>query len=198
MEARPRAPGRTRRAGRWLALAVGWLTGCGSAVGPTPPVPPCDEKCQDTVALRALREMMKLAYNLTLQGGPVGPQQATAPCPEGGSVTVAGGATSNADQGTTTVQLTYSFNACIYRQIDEEAPENYRMSVQGVITQLGTLAAQPSTTTALVMRSEQMTLVGEVSSPGIPSRAEQCVVMLGQDGNQLSGTFCGRPAGVTF
>ena len=39
------------------------------------PAPPCDQLCQDSNALRAVREGMKLIYNLTLQGKPVGSQR---------------------------------------------------------------------------------------------------------------------------
>ena len=62
---------------------------CSSSIGASPPPPPpCDAECQDQIALRSLREGMKLVYNLTLQGKPVGPQDATVPCPLGGSAHV--------------------------------------------------------------------------------------------------------------
>ena len=179
-----------------LAMAL-VLAGCSSA-GPSPTAPTCDQVCQDGVAVRALREMIKLAYNLTLQGKPVGPKQASSPCPEGGSVSVAGEASSNADQGTTTVDLTYTFDACVYRQIDSDAAQNYLMTVQGVIREQGILAVQPSTTSAVSFESEQVTLTGEVYSPSIPYDAPQCPLDLNQNGNRLAGTICDRAASVDF
>src|SRR5262249_1787750 len=81
------------------ALLVGY--GCGRSAGNKPAAPPCDQKCADGNAIRAYREMLKLMYNVTLQGKPVGPQDQTAPCPLGGTARVFGNATSNALQGAT-------------------------------------------------------------------------------------------------
>src|SRR5262249_2516535 len=86
-----------------LVLAV---SACGTKAAATAP-PPCDGTCQDGIAIRALRETAKLAFNLTLQGKPVGQHDETTPCPLGGSVHVFGVATSNAVQGATEVDLTY-------------------------------------------------------------------------------------------
>ena len=65
-------------------------------------------------------EGMKLIYNLTLQGKPVGTQMPFVPCPQGGLASVAGVATSNAEQGATEVNLTYGFQDCNYLRRDEE------------------------------------------------------------------------------
>jgi hypothetical protein len=177
------------------ALILCGTVACGD-VG-TPPAPvPCEEKCQDQVALRAVREMTKLAYNLLLQGKPVGEQDARSPCPLGGSVHVFGNATSNAAQGATEVDLTYEFAACAHMELDEEPDETYRVTLTGALTQVGTLAAQPTATTALIMRSDAMTLAGTVHDPPLAYEAEGCVLELGQDGNDLSGMFCGKSVGV--
>ncbi len=160
------------------------------------PAPPCLEKCQDSVALRSLRETMKLAYNLTLQGNPVGPQDETTPCPIVGSAHVFGEATSEPMQGATMVSLTYELNQCGYLEIDEEPGENYTMMLTGVITQEGVLAVQPSATTALVINSESVSFLGTVYDPPITYVAEDCPIVLGQSGSDLTGTICGREAGV--
>lgn len=178
------------------ALALTAFLGCGGTVGSPPPPEPCEEKCQDQVALRAVREMTKLAYNLLLQGKPVGPQDARSPCPLGGTVHVSGNATSDAAQGATEVDLSYAFDACGHTELDEVPEASYRMTLTGTLTQAGTLAAQPSATTALVMHSDAMTLDGTVHDPPIAYAAEACVLELGQDGNDLSGLFCGKPVGV--
>jgi hypothetical protein len=158
--------------------------------------PPCEQKCQDKSAVRALRETMKLVYNITLQGNPVGPQDETTPCPLGGSAHVFGTATSNAKFGSTEVDLTYELQACHYLSRDEEPGENYDMTVTATVTQTGTLAVQPTATTALVMQSAAVTLSGNVYDPPIDYSADACAVELGQDGNQLSGTICGREVGL--
>jgi hypothetical protein len=176
----------------WCSL----LCACGGNVG-TPPAPvPCEEECQDQVALRAVREMTKLAYNILLQGKPVGEQDARSPCPLGGSVHVSGSATSNAAQGATMVDLTYEFATCGHLELDEDPEATYRMTLTGTLAQAGTLAAQPTATTALILRSDAMTLAGTVHDPPIAYGAEDCVLELGQDGNDLSGMFCGKPVGV--
>jgi hypothetical protein len=172
------------------------FTACGGDVGTPPAAVPCEEKCQDQVALRAVREMTKLAYNLLLQGKPAGEQDERSPCPLGGSVHVFGHATSNAAQGATEVDLAYEFANCSHTELDEEPEESYRMTLTGTLTQAGTLAAQPTATTALIMQSDAMTLAGTVHDPPIEYGAPDCVLELGQDGNDLSGLFCGRPVGV--
>jgi hypothetical protein len=178
-----------------VLFAVG-VAGCGGNVGAAPAPVPCEEKCQDQVALRAVREMTKLAYNLLLQGKPVGEQDVRSPCPLGGNVHVFGMATSNAAQGATEVDLTYEFATCAHMELDEEPEESYRMTLDGTLTQLGTLAAQPTATTALIMRSDAMSMAGTVHDPPLAYGALDCVLELGQDGNDLSGLFCGKPVGV--
>lgn len=171
------------------------LLGC-SGVEEADPAPPCEPECQDSVALRALRETMKLVYNVTLQGNPVGPQDESTPCPLGGSARVFGTASSNPIHGATEVDLTYELSECRYLSIDEEPKENYQMTISGTLTQVGTLAVQPTASTGLVMQSDSVTLSGSVYDPPIAYTATDCEVALGQDGNLLSGTICGRQMGT--
>ncbi len=177
----------------WITLAASLSVAC---VDDPPPSPPCEQDCQDATAMRALREMAKLAYNLTLQGKPVGPQEATIPCPLGGNARIFGDATSNPIQGATEVSLTYVFDGCRYLQLDETPNKNYDMRLTGSMTQLGTIAVQPSATTALVMASDSMSFSGTVYDLPIPFEAIECEVQLGQSGNNLAGLICGREAGL--
>jgi hypothetical protein len=193
---RPRPPSPpARRALAALALAaLAAPAGCGS--GASPPEPePCDQACLDTGALRSLRETVKLAFNLTLQGRPVGAHDVTIPCPFGGSVRVYGEAYSNPVQGATVVTLTYELAQCAYRQRDSEALENYGMALTGVLTQEGTIAVQPTATTALVMKSESMSFVGTVYDPPLAYEEPACVLDIVQNGARLTGSICGREAG---
>lgn len=180
-----------------LALTAGPLAalpGCGN--GASPPEPePCDQQCLDTSAVRALRETIKLAFNLTLQGKPVGAHDVTVPCPFGGSIRVYGEAYSNPIQGATEVTLTYELAGCAYKQIDSESPENYSLAMTGALTQEGTIAVQPTATTALLMKSTSMTFAGSVYDPPITYEAPACALDLVQNGSRLSGTICGRDAG---
>ena len=159
----------------------------------------CDQACQDGVALRAVRETMKLAYNLTLQGKPVGLQDVTTACPEGGSARIVGSASSNAEQGATQVNLTYTFAGCVYRQVDHDsADQNYLMTLDGEVVEQGLIAVQPSSTTALVLRSDSLTLSGQVFEPSVDYHADQCALAVSQSGDELSGTLCDRPTGFSF
>jgi hypothetical protein len=155
-------------------------------------LPPCDQLCQDQTGLRTMREAMKLVFNLTLQGKPVGMHDFTVPCPLGGKARIFGDAQSNATQGSTFVKLTYVLEACAVLQRDDKPKENYRMTVSGTIRQEGTIAVQPTATTALAMQSEDVTLTGTVYDPPIPYEAKSCAVVLQQMGSRLSGTLCGR------
>jgi hypothetical protein len=173
-----------------LSLAA---SACGSSVTPPPKPPPCDDECKDGVAIKAIRETTKLAYNLTLQGKPVGTHDLTTPCPLGGGVRVFGTATSNASQGATEVRLTYVLADCAYVFQDDDPEDNYSMTFSGTITQEGILAVQPSATSAIIMKSESMKLSGTVYDPPLEYAAD-CPIELGQNGNKLTGKVCGRIA----
>ena len=177
-----------------LALAAP-LPACTGGPDP-PPAPPCDQKCRDATALRGLRETTKLAFNLTLQGKPVGEHDETIPCIRGGSARVFGRATSNADQGATNVDLTYVFTNCAYFFRDDDPEDNYDLVLSGTITQTGIIAVQPSASSALLMKSERMSVSGTVYDPPEPFEEDDCPLELVQNGNQLSGSMCGRLAAV--
>jgi hypothetical protein len=188
---RPFFPGR----GTLVAFILTLLSGCQAE---PPPSPPCRDACIDGIALRSLREMMKLVYNVTLQANPVGAQDESIDCPLGGSAHVFGTATSNAVQGATEVELTYEFEDCLYIELDDEPDETYRMTLDGSITQVGTMAVQPTATTALFMQSDSVTFDGTVHDPQRAFHEEDCVIDVAQNGNDLSGLFCGREAGVNL
>jgi len=139
--------------------------------------------------------MTKLMYNLTLQGKPVGPQDQTVPCPEGGSARVSGEATSNAIQGSTEVKLTYEFKGCGYTQKDDKAEQTYSVKLTGSVSQDGVLSAQSTATTALIMKSAAMSVAGTVNDPPLDYNETDCVVEMTQDGNHISGKICGRAVG---
>jgi hypothetical protein len=181
-----------------VCVVLPLLVACGSSTGATPPVQQCDGKCQDETALRAMREMIKLAYNTTLQGKPVGDHDETVPCPQGGSARVVGHAESNAIQGATFVSLTFTFTHCSYLQRDNEPSQNYQMTLDGTITEDGTIAVQPSATTSLRLKSDSLSFSGTVWDPPIDYAAPACAVVAGQDGSHVSGTICGREAGITL
>jgi hypothetical protein len=175
----------------WLAL---FATACGSE--DASPATPCEEECQDAVALRAVRETMKFMFNITLQAQPVGEQDVTEACATGGSAHIFGSASSVPEQGATLVDLTYELDECSYLERDDERDENYSVTISAVLTQRGTLAVQPSATTAIVIESESLTLSGTVSDPPIDYSANECPFTLTQNGDELSGTICGREAGL--
>lgn len=174
------------------ALVVGAVAcGSGGAVTPPPEAPPCDDECKDEIAVRALRETVKLAFNLTFQGKPVGTYDLAAKCPQGGTVRVTGRATGNALQGTTEVKITYVLAQCGYLSKDDDAKENYETKLTGTFTQEGILAVQPTNPSALIMKSDLMKFEGTVYDPPSPYNAD-CPLELGQNGNALSGKICGR------
>jgi hypothetical protein len=192
------SPCSPRRAFAWLC---GWMVaglggGCGSSVAPAPAPKECNAECQDKITVRATRELLKLAFNLTLQGKPVGAQNEQAVCPLGGFVRVTGEATANAQQGSTNVNLEYEFFDCVYESKDDDLEENYRVTLSGLVGQRGVIAVQPSSTTALQMRSQAVTLSGTVYNPAIPVELTACTMQLQQDGNELTGTLCERKVGL--
>jgi len=190
---------------RWLACSLTWLSlsGCGAGNAPAPP-PPCDQACQDGTALRGLRETMKLAYNLLIQGHPAGAQDGTTPCRSsdgsvGGRVRVFGEATANAVQGSSFVELEYDFADCAYSAPpNASADQNYDLVVSGRVKQQGSLAVQPSSTTALLIDSDSLSLSGTVYDPPLAYEQLGCELAVAQQGSRVSGTLCGRNAGFTF
>ena len=177
-------------------VALGLAPACSDP--PRPEAPPCDQACKDGVALRAVRESVKLAFNLLLQGKPVGDVDASSPCVRGGEVRIVGRATSNAVQGATEVDLTYTFTGCSVLEKDTEAAENYELAISGTITQKGTLAVQPTATTALLFRGERIDVVGTVYAPALPYEERGCGLDAMQNGDAVAGTMCGRTAGFRF
>jgi hypothetical protein len=178
---------------RLVLLVVVAACGSGNAVTPPPTAPPCDSKCQDNIALRAVRETVKLAFNLTFQGKPVGTYDLATACPQGGTARVTGTATSNATQGTTEVDITYTLADCGYLTKDNDATQNYETKLTGTFTQKGTLAVQPTSSTALLMHSDEMKIDGTVYDPPVKYDAD-CPLELGQTGNKVSGKICDRNA----
>jgi len=192
----------TRRRFAW-PFACLLLGGCGAGAQPEP-APPCDGACQDGTALRGLREAMKLAYNALIQGRPVGAQEGMTGCrssdgSRGGTVHVFGNATSNAVQGSSFVELEYDFDECAYAAAPSATPnQNYDLVVTGRVKQRGTLAVQPSSTTALTIDSDSLSLSGTVYDPPLDYAVSDCELSVAQQGNRVSGTLCGRNAGFTF
>jgi hypothetical protein len=197
----------------WLALSLFAAAGCGA--GPRPAAaPPCDQQCQDGVALLGLRTAMKLAYNFEVSTKPVGAQDGTAPCVSfdgstGGTVHVFGMATVNALQGASIVSLTYDFKNCLYSAPpDPTANQNFSLTVNGQVTEDGTLSVQPTATTALTIETvlddstmvptDSLSISGTVYDPPLDYAASNCAVSVIQNGNSVSGAFCGRSAGFMF
>ena len=191
---------RQKRSNVHALLALVLTAGaCGTNAGKSAPAPPpCDQTCTDLVALHAFRDTLKLAFNKTFQGQPVGQHDLSGPCPLGGTVRVFGTATSNALQGATEVDLTYVLDHCGVPQKDTDPKQTYSMTLTGTVTEKGTIAVQPSSTTSLVFSSDSMSFTGTVYDPPIDYAGDACKLALGQNGNQLSGTMCTRAVGLTL
>jgi len=148
--------------------------------------------------MRAVREMMKFAFNTTFQMKPVGFHDLTTDKFLPGSARVFGTAFSNGEQGVTEVNLTYVFTEAAYAKKQDEPDQNYLMALDATITQTGNIAVQPSTPTALTMQSESVTLAGTVYDPAIPYTKTGCALDLRQNGNSVAGRFCGDLVGFEF
>lgn len=174
------------------------LVSCGASVNDPPAPPPCDQLCMDQVAVRAVRQTIKLAYNITLQSNPVGAQDEFTPCPNGGTAHIFGSATSNAFVGATDVDLTYVFDNCRYVQQDDTPGQNYAISISGTIHEKGVLAAQPTSTIAILMDSPAMSIAGTVYEPAVQFSVDNCPLSITQNGNRGDAILCGRNANLTF
>ena len=164
--------------------------GCG---GNAPAAPaPCDEACQDGVALRALRVGMRLAYNFAIATKPVGMQDVTAPCIPTGSVHIVGDAQSNAMLGTSQIDLTYTFTNCKNPSKNMTPERNYEVTMNGVVNEKGMLA-MGGPTTSLIFTASDVTIAGKVYDPALDyDKANNCTLVANQDGNNVNGELCGR------
>jgi hypothetical protein len=200
--------GTNHKAGRRRALgvllgAMSLATGCGASKAPEPP-PACGRDCQDNIALRALRETTRFLYNRHLQGKPTGPQDVSAACPLGvGTIHIAGDAMSDASLGTTRVNLTYEFDKCATRAINATPERNYALLLSGTLVEHG-LLVMGTGTTAVDFTADMMSFVGTVYDPEQVYNEEppvdagpDCAVHASQNGNNVTGDVCGRPAGFS-
>ena len=96
------------------------------------------------------------------------------------------------------VDLTYVLDHCGYAVKDADPAQTYSMTFTGTVIESGTIAVQPSATTALDIKSSDAALSGTVFDPPIDYQVSACAVVLGQSGNKLSGTICGRVVGLTL
>lgn len=181
----------------FIFCAIAAPLACGG--NPPEPAAPCEQECKDGTALRALRETMRVAYNGELMGMPVGHQDGTYDCLDGGTAHVFGEASSNPSQGSTCVDLTYVFVDCLHYSVPSPTPErNYQMTLVGTATQKGIIAVQPTATTSLRITSMAMSFHGQVNDPPLPYEEVDCPVDVAQDGNTVSGLLCARAAGFGF
>jgi hypothetical protein len=174
-----------------VAMAMSLLIMACGAEDP-PGAQSCDEVCQDRSAARALRETLKVIYNLTLQGKPVGEQDFVSDCPLGGTARVLGVAFSNPIQGANEVDLVYLLENCAYLQRDDEPEESYDTIITTAVSQKGIMAVQPTATTALIFESDALIIDGSVFDPAIGYSKADCSIRLAQNGDRLSGSWCGR------
>jgi hypothetical protein len=173
----------------WAAVALSLVAGCSSSASDELP-PTCSLHCEAATAVRAVRETMKLVFNLSLQGNPVGEQDETVACPDGGSAHLTGQASADSERGTTKVGLAYDFQDCRYEQLSSHPSSSYALSITGRVQQSGVLAGPAQTTTALVLESEILTLQGTLYDPPLEYHAEECVLSVIQEGDRVSGTLC--------
>lgn len=183
------------RLGALLTTCSFWLlAGCADDGSKQPRT--CDARCLDETAVRAVRETIKLVYNITLQANPAGAQDELTRCPRGGQAHVFGQASSVAEQGATKLELTYELSDCGYLQRDDEPDESYDVTIGGTVTQAGIIAVQPTSTTALLIESEALSVTGTLFDPAYDYAANSCRLSISQSGNRIAGKFCER--GVTL
>lgn len=150
--------------------------------------------------MRALRETLKFAFNLTVQGRPAGQHDRTVACAFGGTARVYGSVLAEAELGANEVDLTYELTDCAALQYDEEAPKeyNHRLTFTGVVLQEGTIAVQPTAKTTLYMSSSSLSFSGTVHEPPLSYEEPLCTLTIEQASAVVSGTICEREATFTY
>ncbi|HEU4534124.1 MAG TPA: hypothetical protein VFS00_08400 [Polyangiaceae bacterium] len=193
--------GRAALAGLALgAAALGAGAGCGGDDDAAAEPPTCDQACKDGAAMRGLRETLKFAFNLTVQGRPPGEHDRTVACAFGGTVRVHGRVTAEAEFGSNDVNLTYELTDCAALQYDEEAPDNYnyQLAFTGVVLQQGTMAVQPTAKTVLYMSSAALSFSGTVNEPPLAYEEPFCTLTIAQTLENVLGNICERQASFLY
>jgi hypothetical protein len=173
------------------------LVGCGS---PTPaPAPPatCDTACADGIALYALRQTMRLIYNEALTAQDAGARDGGGECLTG-TAAVGGTAVPDGGFGSVGVSLSYEFAACQLLRKETTPGHDYDLTFAGTVSQEGAIDVLGASTMTLAIKSDALSFSGTVYDPPVQHEGSSCVVDVTQNGNDVVGTICGRPAGFSF
>jgi hypothetical protein len=172
------------------------LAACGSSTPPAPPTT-CDTACADGIVLYALRQTMMLIYNETVLGHEAGALDGGGECLTG---TAAAGGTALPDGGVAAigVSLSYDFGACRLLRRETTPGHDYDLTFAGTVSQEGTIAVLNTSTMTLAIKSDALSFSGTVYDPPVHCEGSSCVVDVKQNGNDVTGTICGRPAAFSF
>jgi hypothetical protein len=174
------------------------LVGCGSSTPPPLPSATCDTACADGVVLYALRQTMQFVYNEALQGQPAGAQDAGGECLTG-TAAVGGIAVPDGGVGSVGVSLSYELAACQLLRKNTTPGHNYDLTFAGTVSEEKTIAVLLNTSTmTLAIKSDALSFSGTVYDPPMHYEGSNCVVDVTQNGNDVTGTICGRQAGFSF
>jgi hypothetical protein len=109
-------------------------------------------------------------------------------------VHIVGEVESNAMLGTSQVNLTYTFTDCQNPSPKSTTPErNYNLTMNGAVSENGMLA-MGGPTTSLVLMGTGIGFSGTVYDPAVDYSQKDCELSGNQDGNNVTGTLCGRKA----
>lgn len=192
----------------WLVsvvMLVG-LVGCGSSamddtadddprngdIGDDPVDEACGQPCQDQMTSWNLISTVWFLHNQNLAGSPVGNQDRTGSCPQGGTFHITGSTGYDASNNIGTTHLVYDLSGCRY--VSTTTDLSVDVTHTGLVQQDGTFNGGGAAI-AMTYQSSSLTYAGEIFvswSDEVTPLSDACPVSLSQSDGATSATICTR------
>ncbi len=150
----------------------------------TPPVPVCDQACQDGNVAYGFIDMFWFIWNQNIAGQPAGNKDFTVNGPQGGTVHVTGSTQVSASTGINTLHLVLVMSNC------KGIKDRYNLTFNGTINADGTFS---TTHKAITYASPVLGYIGTVGKDDwVTSVGGTCNTAINEGFNTVTGTICER------
>lgn len=140
----------------------------------------------------AIIDAVSQIYNINFAGKPVGGQNITTTCPQGGEVTITGSTGYSQNNGITTVDLSLAMKDCKSSKHTSDGVDT-AFTLTGTITFKGSFNSSTNYN-ATTHQSDSLKIVGNISVPNFKSAPvdETCKFTATITDNTVSGNICSR------
>lgn len=140
----------------------------------------------------AIIDAVAQLYNINFAGKPVGGQNITTTCPQGGDVTITGNTGYSSNNGISTVDLTFNMNNCKSSKHDENGVDTI-FTFTGIITFKGSFNSSTNYN-ATNYQSDSLKMSGTIDVPKYKTANvdESCKFTASITNSTVSGSICSR------